>query len=103
VASVAGFAPAGFIKITGMAPGLNEDIQYSGTSTSPAACGGCAACFTGCLRGAYYGGAGNPHPPGSPVYQVEISVLATSTGIVPGGPFAGNVQRKVQAAIMPLE
>ena len=37
------------------------------------------------------------------IYQSEISVLATSTGVVPGGILTGNIKRVVQGRIMPLQ
>ncbi|MDP3260079.1 MAG: hypothetical protein Q8M34_05785 [Thermodesulfovibrionales bacterium] len=40
---------------------------------------------------------------GTTIYQSEISVLATSTGVVPGAILTGNIKRVVQGKIMPLQ
>ena len=104
VDSVAPFPGSGIIKIVENNENNSEDVLYTGLGTTVAVCGaGCNACFTGCVRGAYSGGAGGNHAPPKTVMMAEISVITTSTGIVPGGLFSGNVQRRVQAAIMPLE
>jgi hypothetical protein len=108
VDSVALFPASGFIKIVENNENNSEDILYTGVGTSPAVCGaGCNACFTGCLRGVYSGGTGTNHAPPKLVMMAEISILTTSTGVVTGPGsgviFTDDVQRRVQAAIMPLE
>lgn len=102
-----GFASSGFIRISDATPTKIEDVSYTGTGNTAAACGGggCTACFTGGTRNAFNGngrGTGNNHANGTNVYQSEISVLATSTGTV-SNIIAGNVTRRVQGALMPLQ
>ena len=119
VASTANFADSGFIRINNADENRREDIFYDGVDASGAACGVCpGACLgtTSCVRRAY-SDPGNDNngiynndssngfwqARGTPVYQSEISVLATSTGVVPGAILTGNIQRVVQGRIMPLQ
>lgn len=77
VASLAGYAPHGRIGIE------NEQINYSGTSTSSAVCGaGLTACFTGATRGVA-GTAAAAHAFGVAVSQNQC--LIRSTGSALGG------------------
>ncbi len=103
VNSTAGFTIPGFIQIADTNPNENqtEDIFCSGTGTTTAACGASCtvptACFTGCVRKAFDGdGNGIAHSDTTPLYQSEIGVITSSTGII-SNPLAGNVQRVVQA------
>lgn len=107
VNSTAGFTIPGFIQIADTNPNENqtEDIFCSGTGTTTAACGASCtvptACFTGCLRKAFDGdGNGIAHSDTTPLYQSEIGVITSSTGII-SNPLAGNVQRVVQATFGP--
>lgn len=95
VGSTAGFVSPGLIRIND--PGKIEDVLYTGTNNGAANCGGCAgACFTGCVRRAYTG-VGSNHTGTPAIYQSEVSVLATATGIL------GNSVRRVQGGFMRLQ
>jgi hypothetical protein len=72
VASVAGYAPHGRITV------VAEAINYTGTSTSAAVCGGSPACFTGATRGAG-GTTAAAHSAGDAVSQNQCLVRATGT------------------------
>lgn len=94
VDSTAGFAiPPAFIRINDANENNREDVLYRGMTANS---------FTNCVRGAYDAGSGAAKVDNAFVYQSEISVLPISTGIIPGNPFAGNVQRSVQISVLPL-
>lgn len=127
VASTANFATSGFVRIDDNNQNNREDVFYNGIGIGAAQCGaGCAACLGytnpfpaagNCIRRAYddnnnttgtinhdSSDAGGAYGVvGAPIYQSEISVLATSTGVVPGAILTGNIQRVVQGKIMPLQ
>jgi len=69
VASIAGFAPHGRIRIA------NEEIDYAGLSTTAAACAPVAApCFTGAARGAMGSPTPATHPAGTAVNQNQCLI-----------------------------
>lgn len=72
VNSVAGYAAHGRITIDA------EAINYTGTSTNTAVCGGIDACFTGARRGVG-GSAAASHSTGAAVFQNQCLIRATGT------------------------
>jgi hypothetical protein len=106
VDSVTGFDASGFIRLVDSISSTDtEDVFYTGLGLGSATCGGgCAACFTGYQRNAYNGGApwpGNNHQQArTRVYQLDIGVITTATGVVAGNPLTGDIQRKVQGLLM---
>lgn len=69
VASIAGFAPHGRIRIA------NEEIDYAGLSSSAADCApGAAPCFTGAVRGAMGSPTPATHPAGTAVNQNQCLI-----------------------------
>jgi hypothetical protein len=95
VNSTAGFAPPpAFIRINNATENNREDVLYKGIT---------ATTFTGCIRGAYDGGIGIAKSNGATVWQSEITVLPLSTGIIPGNPLTGDIQRKIQLSVAPLK
>jgi len=120
VASTANFADSGFIRIVNATENNIEDIFYVGRDTGGAICGICpGVCLgtTSCTRlaysdtgddnnGIYNNDSSNGDSQqnnGTTVYQSDISVLATSTGVVPGAILSGYIKRVVQGKIMPLQ
>lgn len=125
VTSTANFESSGFVRIDDGAEGNREDVFYNGIGIGPAQCGaGCPAClgytnpFSGnnCIRRAYddnnnstgfahdsSDGGGAYGNLGAPIYQSEISMLPLSTGIIPGNPLTGNIQRRIQISVLPLK
>lgn len=118
VASTANFASSGFIRINNATENNIEDVFYDGIGSGAVQCGaGCAACLGytnpfppagNCIRRAYDDdnlnrGIVTNNAVGTIIYQSEISVLATSTGVVPGAILTGNIKRVVQGKIMPLQ
>ena len=101
VASTANFANIGFIRINDGTEDNIEDVFYSGIGTDTTACGGtCTACLgtNGCTRRAYNGNKKGTinHPLGTTIWQSEITVIPTSTGVISGA------QRVVQDTVKPL-
>ena len=127
VTSTAPFANSGFVRIVNTTLNNIEDVFYTGIGAGAAQCGaGCNACLGytnpfpaggNCIRRAYddnnnttgtvihdsSDAGGTYGNQGAPIYQSEISVLATSTGVVPGAILTGNIKRVVQGKIMPLQ
>lgn len=112
VNSTANFADSGFIRINEVAEDSREDVFYSGKGTL-AQCGTAASCpsraclgTNGCTRRAYDDDTANPsidHNGVRTIYQSEISVLPTSTGVIPGTIITGNVRRTIQISVLPLQ
>ncbi len=111
VASTSNFANDGFVRINDGTEDNIEDVFYAGIGSGVGACGGaCTACLgtNGCTRRAYDGnGTGNRkgtvnHGVGTTIWQSEITVIPTSTGVIPGAVLTDNVQRVVQDTVKPL-
>lgn len=105
VASTAGFADPGFIRINDGTEDNIEDVFYSGIGAGAGACGaGCAACLgtNGCTRRAYDGNKKGTinHAIGANVWQSEITALPTSTGVITGAVLT-SIQRVVQGTVRP--
>lgn len=105
--STAGFTIPGFVQIADATPNNIEDAFCRNTGTTTAVCGpsctGPTICFYNCTRNAYNGNGNGPsHSGGTTVYQSEIGVLTTSTGVITNI-IASNVQRVVQVNAGPSE
>lgn len=108
VVNTLGFTMPGFIQIADTNPTENQtedvfcrNIGAPAVCSAPPACPG--ACFAGCTRNAFNGNGNGPaHSSGITVYQSEIGVLTTSTGVVPNV-LTSSVRRTVQVNAGPSE
>lgn len=107
------FADSGFVRISYSNPSDEnkiEDVFYDGKGNT---CGtGCSACLgtnyasgAACKRRAFDGDAKGTvnHISGTTIYQSEFSVLAKSTGEVPGAIILSNIKRVLQTNVLPLK
>ncbi len=106
--STTGFTIPGFLQIADTTPNNVEDVFCRNTGTTTGVCGAsCSSsplrCFYNCSRDAYNGNGNGPsHSDTTPVYQSEIGVLTTSTGVI-SNVLTSSVRRTVQVNAGPSE